>query len=49
MLTGCATAPEPELNFCQRANRLLGNESADPFQKQALLEKMRGEGCFDRR
>jgi hypothetical protein len=52
-LTGCVTNEQPRTETqavartpCEEAALLLGNRHLDPYQKEALLEKMRNTGCL---
>ncbi len=54
-LVGCASPPQPapkpysemtQKERCSMSMNLLGNGYLEPFQKAAVLERMRNDGCL---
>lgn len=41
-----ATQPEPDVEWCKNAAKLLSNPWADAYQKQVMLELMRNRACL---
>lgn len=52
LLTACATtspppaAPKTAADTCKLGFSILGMPGASSYEKQAVLESMRGQGCF---